>query len=278
MKICPNCDFENFNRRVLCERCAHRIWEIRNEQFDIVNFIVRNSSVYVVISVLIALSAFLIDPTLFGSASTTILTSQITMIIVVPLFFSFYLIIQLSLKAWSYVDFHDSNISQDIRVYLYVLIHGMVIFGFFLILTKTNNLGSFCLLTGIVAVAEFLSTVENKAMIAKIIVVAATFLTLVGGYIFLNWPKIYSISGSVILTEFSMWFSIFILFFGIGELIGTFIYYVMFQFKSELPNETQLENIRNYFVITGSEINLDIILGVLILIIVVIGPMLIFHN
>lgn len=85
MKICPKCNFENFQRQDFCERCNCDIVTIKKESFHIDQFIANNANSYTVISVLIALAAFLYDPSFFNQSVSSVLSSQFSTIIVVPL-------------------------------------------------------------------------------------------------------------------------------------------------------------------------------------------------
>ena len=62
MKLCPNCQFENFRETEYFERCLAPINNIKNEDFQMFDFIKRNSAIYVVIGVLLAFVNYLSKP------------------------------------------------------------------------------------------------------------------------------------------------------------------------------------------------------------------------
>jgi hypothetical protein len=61
MIVCPICKFENFNELDYCEKCGKPISCIKSESFHFAEFIRKNSQIYSVIGILIAVSAFLIN-------------------------------------------------------------------------------------------------------------------------------------------------------------------------------------------------------------------------
>ena len=62
MKICYNCDFENFIHDDFCERCHWNISTIRDEIFTIAGFIRRNYQLYAVFGILVGLFTYLFKP------------------------------------------------------------------------------------------------------------------------------------------------------------------------------------------------------------------------
>ena len=228
MKICPICNFENFHRSNLCERCKSGIWYIKDESFRIDQFIVANSNSYVIISVLIALSAFLYDPSLFNQPSASVISNQFSSIITIPLFFSIYLLFKLVLKAWSYFNFDENKVTQNlIQIYLFALLQLMLIVGLLLILVKTNNFGGFCIIAGIIGTAEFISGTKEKNLIAEIIILSSIFTLFFGIALLLSLSWIYSVIHWDWFLVYLFFYSIFISFLSAGELIGGGIYFLL---------------------------------------------------
>jgi len=85
MKICPNCDFENFKDSEYCEGCGRSIHNIRQEFFTITDFIKKNSQVYAVIGIFLVLFQYF-----FSSQD-----ANVKGISLFPLFVSFYLMASL---------------------------------------------------------------------------------------------------------------------------------------------------------------------------------------
>jgi len=249
MKICPHCNFENFHETDICERCNNSISNIGIESFSIDRFVASNSETYVVISVLIALAVFLYDPLFFKDVNVTIISNQFSMIIVIPLSFSIYLLLKLIIKGWKYSNFTETSVTRElIQIYLYCVISLLVIFGLLLIIVKTNNIAGFCLLAGIVTVVEILAGIENKRIVAKMFQLSALFTMIFGIFIFLGLKTIYKIIHLDWLSVYLFWYSIFLFFISMGLLIGSGIYYLL-EMSVNSYNEGTLEAIRNYFTI-----------------------------
>jgi hypothetical protein len=278
MKICPICKFENFHRSNLCERCNCSIWYIKEESFYIDQFIVSNSNTYVIISVLIALSAFLYDPSLFNLPDASGISNQFSFIITVPLFFSIYLLFKLVLKAWSYLNFDEEKVSQNlIQIYIFALIQLMMIVGLLFILAKTNNFGGFCIITGIVGTAEFISGTKEKNLIAEIIVLSSVFTLILGFFILLSLSYIYSVLHWDWLLVYLFAYSIFISFLSAGELIGSGIYFLLEEYVKRKHKEALLNFRKKYLVFDSNTNHLKILWVVVIIIIIITGLIFIFH-
>jgi hypothetical protein len=89
MKVCPNCNYDNFNNVENCEGCGQPIRSIRPETFNIVDFTKKNSDLYAVIGIFLALFEYLIN----NSDST------VRAISLCPLFISAYLLFALISKG-----------------------------------------------------------------------------------------------------------------------------------------------------------------------------------
>jgi len=89
MKICPNCDFENFKYPEYCEGCGQSIHNIRPEFFTITEFIKKNSQVYAIIGIFLGLFQYF-----FSSQD-----ANVKGISLFPLFVSFYLMSSLIEKG-----------------------------------------------------------------------------------------------------------------------------------------------------------------------------------
>lgn len=271
MKICPICNFENFHRGQICERCKCSIWYIKEESFHIDQFIVKNTDIYVIISVLIALSAFLYDPSLFNQPSSTVISSQFSSIITIPLFFSIYLLFKLVQKAWKFVDLNEEHVSQTlIETYLFSFLQLLLIFGLLLILDKTNNIGGFCIIGGLVGTAEFVSGTKEKGLIAEIIAISSIFTLILGIVLFLSLKTIYSIIHLDWLIVYLFSYCIFIIFLSVGELIGAGIYFLLKLHVNSKDKESLL-NFRKKYLIYDVNTNHLKYLWVIIVVLFLIG-------
>jgi len=90
MKICYFCDFENFNRGDVCERCNQSINGIRHENFNIAGFIKRNYQLYAAFGILVALYEYLVRAEVPADQKY---------VGIFPLLIAFYLILHLTNKA-----------------------------------------------------------------------------------------------------------------------------------------------------------------------------------
>ena len=89
MKICPNCNFDNFDNPEYCEGCGQLIHNIRQEFFTITDFIKKNSQVYAVIGIFLVIFKYF-----FSSQDATVKGISLF-----PLFVSFYLMSSLINKG-----------------------------------------------------------------------------------------------------------------------------------------------------------------------------------
>jgi len=94
MKVCPNCDYENFDNLDICNGCHESIHEIRSEFFTIVDFVKKNSALYAVIGIFLGLFQYFV-------VSSNLTVRSVSL---VPLFFSVYLMISLIKKGYQIVD------------------------------------------------------------------------------------------------------------------------------------------------------------------------------
>ena len=278
MKICPTCNFENFHRSNLCDRCKSSIWYIKEEPFLIDQFIVSNSNTYVIISILIALSAFLYDPNLFNQPGTSVISSQFSSIITIPLFFSIYLLFKLILKAWCYLNIDEETVSPNlIQIYLFTVIHLMMIVGLLFILDKTNNFGGFCIIAGIVGTADFISGTKEKNLVAEIILLSSVFTLILGIVILLSLSYIYSIIHWDWLIVYLFTYGIFIIFLSFGELIGSGIYFLL-EMHVTSKDKASLLNFRKKYLTYDLKTNhLKLLWGIIVVIIIIITLKFAFH-
>ncbi len=245
MKICPKCNFENFQRQDFCERCNCDIVTIKKESFHIDQFIANNANSYTVISVLIALAAFLYDPSFFNQSVSSVLSSQFSTIIVVPLAFSVYLLAKLIVKGWRYLNLNETEVSPDlIRVYIFTVIQLMFILGLLFIIDKTNNMGGFSILVGLVVVPEFLSESQKKTLNAKIILLSALFSLILGLFLLLSISWIYSIVHWDALFVFLFTYGIFICFLSVGEMMGASVYFISEGYIKDTETKDALTKLR----------------------------------
>jgi len=251
MKICPNCNFENFYESNSCERCKYSIYDIKKESFCIDRFIVSNSNTYVVISVLIALSVFLYSPSFLKDVGVSIISNQFSMIIVVPLSFAIYLLLKIINKSWKYSNFNENFVSPDlIQIYLFSFISLLLIFGILLIIVKTNNLGGFCLLSGIVGVLELLAITKNKKIVTEMFVLSSLFTLILGIILLVSLKSIYLATHSDWLVVYLFAYVIFIALLSAGELLGAMIYYLLENYVNSHKDEKSIKNMRDFFTIT----------------------------
>jgi hypothetical protein len=90
MKICYFCDFENFTRENVCERCNQPINGIRHEIFNIAGFIKRNYQLYAIFGILVTLYEYLVRSEVPADQKY---------VGIFPLIVAFYLILHLTNKA-----------------------------------------------------------------------------------------------------------------------------------------------------------------------------------
>jgi len=90
MKICYFCDFENFTRDDICERCGKNINEIRHENFNIPDFLKQNYQLYAIFGILVLLYEYLVR---------TEVPSNQKYLGIFPLIVAFYLILHLTNKS-----------------------------------------------------------------------------------------------------------------------------------------------------------------------------------
>ena len=268
MKICLICDFENFTNDDVCERCSHSIAGNRHEPFNLDQFIQRNSHIYIVISVLIALSAYLYNPS-FPQLNGLGSLNQSFSLFIIPLFLATYLITSLIFKATLYSYKTDVGISQtSIKIYLFLLFHSFFIFGFFLIFIQSNYIGGFCVLTGLCAVLEFLSIVKNREFIARIIFISCIIDIIIGTIFFIIATMISSFPKPSIFSGFFLYFSIFVLFLGLGGGLGIVGFFSTPRFYEKLKKTTEKPfNLVDWFdELDSTSRDLETISGIIILI------------
>lgn len=89
MKICFNCDHENFVENSNCHRCNHLISVVRSESFNIAGFLRRNYPLYGIFGILVAIFEYMLDK----------LPDDRKFISLFPLLIALYLIVHLIFKG-----------------------------------------------------------------------------------------------------------------------------------------------------------------------------------
>jgi hypothetical protein len=90
MKICYSCDYENFTKEDVCERCSQPINGIKHEIFNIASFLKRNYQLYAIFGILVVLYEYLVGPSI---------PMEQKYIGIFPLLVAFYLILYLINKG-----------------------------------------------------------------------------------------------------------------------------------------------------------------------------------
>lgn len=228
MKICPNCDFENFDNPQNCNGCGQPIQNIRPEFFTITDFIKKNSEVYAVIGIFLALFEY------FFKSQNPI----VNVVSLFPLFVAIYLMFSLIIKGNRIVrsQVYDNPFNRyfnpnSFELWVFLSINVSFIVGLIL-MTGTPYILSICLLGCIAIICIiFVRRISNERNITTL----SIWLNLVGiFYIEVGWlvfqyffPSIKSITDPTILF-WTLMIPLSILFFGIGTFlanmfIGTWI-------------------------------------------------------
>lgn len=228
MKICPNCDFENFENQQNCDGCGQSIQNIRPEFFTITDFIKKNSEVYAVIGIFLALFEYF-----FKSQNPTV-----NVVSLFPLFVAIYLMFSLIIKGNRIVRSqpYDNTYNRyfnpnSFELWVFLSINVSLIVGLILS-TGTQYILSICLL-GCIAIIFiiFVRRISNE----RDITVLSIWLNLIGIlFIEIGWlafqfslPSIKNITDPAIFF-WTLMIPLSILFFGFGTFaanmfIGTWI-------------------------------------------------------
>lgn len=121
MKLCPNCQFENFKNTECCERCLAPINNIKNEDFQMFDFIKRNSAIYIVIGVLLAFVNYLSKPEDSLRTGSSLISALLAIFLICVLIF----------KSWDYC-LTSRPCNNALKVFTYTFIHFFLIFSIFL--------------------------------------------------------------------------------------------------------------------------------------------------
>jgi uncharacterized membrane protein len=124
MKICYNCDHENFVENSNCERCSHSITEVRPESFNIAGFLRRNYPLYGIIGILVAIFEYMLKE----------LPSDRKSICVFPLLIALYLILHLIVKGSQIINSRSWQNNEELlrresgfHFFIFYIIHILLI-------------------------------------------------------------------------------------------------------------------------------------------------------
>ncbi len=220
MKICPNCDFENFDNVQNCDGCRQPIQTIRPEFFTITDFIKKNSEVYAVIGIFLALFEYF-----FKSLNPTV-----NVVSLFPLFVAIYLMFSLIIKGNRIVrsQTYDNSYNRyfnpnSFELWVFLSINVSLIVGL-IMSTGTQYILSICLL-GCIAIIFiiFVRRIANE----RNITILSIWLNLIGIlFIEIGWlvfqfifPGIKDIPDPLLFWILMM-IPLSILFFGIGTFVA----------------------------------------------------------
>ena len=113
MKLCPNCQFENFENIDTCHRCKSSINAIKDEKFQMFEFIKMNSAIYVVIGVLLA----------FVNYSSKDVNSLRTGTTLVSAFLAILLLLLLTFKSLKYRSQIHQDLHENLEIFTYIFIN-----------------------------------------------------------------------------------------------------------------------------------------------------------
>jgi hypothetical protein len=143
MKICDNCENENFIRYDYCERCGHPITHITPESFNIANFLRRNYQLYATFGILVAIFEYLLRD----------LPDERKYWSIFPLLVAMYLIVHLGVKGAQVIRSriwlaNDDSLHREsnFHLFIFLMIHSLLIIGLILSLPEnTRNFAGFAL-------------------------------------------------------------------------------------------------------------------------------------
>lgn len=121
MKLCPNCQFENFKNTECCARCLAPINNIKDENFQMFEFIKRNSGIYVVIGVLLVFANNLSKPNDGIRTGSSFVSALLAIILICALIY----------KSWDYCS-TPKPCNDVLKIFTYTFIHLFLIFSIFL--------------------------------------------------------------------------------------------------------------------------------------------------
>jgi len=260
MKLCPNCEFENFKNPDNCDRCQNSISIIKDEKFQLFEFIKRNSAIYVVIGVLLAFVNYLSKPDNNFRTGASLVSALLAILLI------FLLII----KAWKYSSYSTQNPSNNLEIFTYTFIHLFLIFSVFLFYDFTY-LPIIALFIGLLLGFIVPSNIREQFKLRVsflIFITCVTFLILVylsTQFIWDIFPKtdLNSISYLIIASS--------IVFFSFGAAISSTI--VIFLFTSLSNKKFKIFEVYEGLKQTEFGVNFQLLIGSLILLLIIFVPM-----
>jgi hypothetical protein len=141
MKICHECDHENFVRTDICEHCNNSIRQVRPESFDIAGFIRRNYQLYGTFGILIAIFEYMLKE----------LPGDRKSISIFPLLIALYLILHLMVKGWQIIRSRNWQRDDELLLresgfnfFIFCMIHFLLIIALILsLLSLSENAKNF---------------------------------------------------------------------------------------------------------------------------------------
>lgn len=204
MKICYNCDFENFDRNDYCERCNWNISNVRDEIFSIAAFIRRNYQLYAIFGILIGLFTYLFKP------EQPFLVKEAGL---VPLLVAIYIILHLMNKARQIFVTTQWNHFPQIRrresffdVSIFFIFHSFLVIAL-IATTPFETIMGFGFLSGIFMFLIFFSAdfSERQQRIAMSVVLFCIFLIELALLLILSIPTVAAMTDSAIIADVYIW-------------------------------------------------------------------------
>lgn len=285
MKICPNCNFENFDNPQNCHGCGQTVQNIRPEFFTITDFIKKNSEVYAVIGIFFALFEY------FFKSSSQI----VNIVSLFPLFVAIYLMFSLIIKGNRIVrsQIYENPFNQyfnpnSFELWVFLAINVSFIIGLILS-TGSPYILSICLLGCIAIICIiFVRRISSERDITTLSIwfnLVGIFFMEVGWLAFQYFlPTIKSITDPSVLF-WTLMIPLSILFFGIGTFLANMFigaWILITGGQRDIDNNTQYswESLRAEFIqyvnAIQNSIWMNLFLGVIVLL--AIGILSIFLN
>lgn len=223
MKICYNCDFENFIQDDFCERCNWNINGIRDETFDIAGFIRRNYQLYAIFGILVGLFTYLFRP----EQSLYVKDAGL-----VPLLIAIYIILHLMNKArLIFISTHWDNFEEIRRRESFFDCIIFYVFHIFLIIALIATIPSeikilFGFLSGVFIFLTFFSAdfSESQHRIVMLMLLISIFCLELTFLLIISIPAVAAFANNEIIAFIYLWGTTIIVTLSTG---GLFSYYVV---------------------------------------------------
>jgi len=243
MKVCPNCDYENFDNLDICDGCHESIHDIRSEFFTIVDFVKKNSALYAVIGIFLGLFRY------FVASSNSIVRS----VSLIPLFVSVFLMFSLIIKGYRIVDTQPfQNIqeryinSNSFELWVFSAINICLIIGL-VVSSGTEYVLSICLLGTIsLAVILYVRRIAHGHPINTFLLNVMGVLAFEIGLVILKFILPYVISTTDPTIFFwALMIPLSFLFIGLGSVMaGLFISEWLMITEAQTPTQHQMSMAR----------------------------------